>query len=174
MRRKFNPDMFEYIQSISKDKTTLEILDLVNFKFNENFTKKSMGQYLNRNKIEWKRNENKVRDMSKLEIGSEYTKPDGMVMIKVAKNKWMYKQRYIYEQYYNTKLKEDEYIIFLDNDRTNFNISNLYKANRRVAGSIGVNKLNRRNLANHNNENITKLLIAIKESMLIAEKLEGK
>ena len=48
-----------------------------------------------------------------------------MTQIKISKNKWEYKQRYLYEKYHNVKLKTDEQVIFLDQDRTNFDIDNL-------------------------------------------------
>lgn len=138
MRRLPNKEMLEYIKSIAKDKTTLEIALLVNQKFNETYTKESMGKYLNRNKIEWKKNISKVRDMGKdYPIGSEYIKDDGMVLVKVSRNKWKYKQRLIYEQYYNVELKEDEYVIFLDDDRTNYDISNLKVVDRKVSSYLG-------------------------------------
>lgn len=57
-------------------------------------------------------------------IGYESTRKDGMTKIKVGNKKWVYKQRYIWEQHYG-ELPEDCMIIFLDCDRSNYNIDNL-------------------------------------------------
>ena len=74
-------------------------------------------------------------------IGSEYTKPDGMVMVKVTKDKWVYKQRLIYEQYYGVHLPEDVYVIFLDQNRNNFDIANLKAVSRREASYMSNHNL---------------------------------
>lgn len=78
-----------------------------------------------------------------------------MVLVKIGKNKWTYKQRLIYENYYGVELAEDEYIIFLDNDRTNFDINNLQCVSRRVSSILSNQKL--RSV----NQDITKLGIEV-------------
>jgi hypothetical protein len=90
-------------------------------------TKEMLRQYLSKREIRYKGyNINKVKVMgNRIPIGTEYVKPDGMVLVKVRPNKWKYKQRYIYEQYYKVELPKDIMVIFLDGDRTNFNIDNL-------------------------------------------------
>ena len=79
----------------------------------------------------------KVRNMSSLPLGTERVKDRDRVYVKVAKNKWMYKQRYIYEQHYGVKLTPNDFIIFLDGDKTNFNIENLYKITRYEGAHLG-------------------------------------
>ena len=83
--------------------------------------------YLSNRQIRYKGyNPNKSQEMgNKIPIGTEYVKPDGMVLIKVKPNKWEYKQRYIYEQYHNVELPKNTMVVFLDGDRTNFDINNL-------------------------------------------------
>lgn len=144
MRRKFNPELKEYLQLFAKDYTVDGILPKVNKIFNENYTRLELQKYLVRNKIKYKyKNKNKSHKMGlDKPIGSEYTKPDGMVMIKVAPNKWEYKQRYIYEQYHGVKLKTTDYVIFLDGNINNFDIDNLEKVNYKEAGYIGAFKVN--------------------------------
>lgn len=144
MRRKFNPELKEYLQLFAKDYTVDGILPKVNKIFNENYTRVELQKYLWRNKIPYKyKNDKMVRNMSKdYPIGTEYTKPDGMVMIKVAPNKWEYKQRYIYEQYHKVKLKSTDYVIFLDGNKNNFDIDNLERVNYKEAGYIGAFKVN--------------------------------
>ena len=75
--------------------------------------------------------------MSNLPIGTERVKDRDRIYVKVAKNKWIYKQRYIYEQYHKVKLTSNDFIVFLDGDKTNFNIDNLYKITRYEAAHLG-------------------------------------
>ena len=67
-------------------------------------------------------------------VGTE-SNPDknGLVRIKVNEKQWVYKQRLIYEQYYNVKLPKDYVVVFLDNDKTNYSIDNLMAVPIKVA-----------------------------------------
>lgn len=172
MRRKINPALKEYLQLFAKDYTVEEILPKVNKIFNENYTKLELQKYLVRNKIEYKyKNKKMIRKMGlDKPIGSEYTKPDGMVMIKIAKNKWVYKQRYIYEKYYGVKVKDNEHIIFLDGNKNNFNINNLYKATNEECGYIGAFKIN--NKLDIKDKEVTKLLLLMYKTEVKAKKVE--
>ena len=167
MRRKINNELKEYLKVFASEYTIDELLPKINKIFNENYTKLELQKYLVRNKIKYKyKNKNKSHKMGlDKPIGSEYTKPDGMIMIKVAPNKWEYKQRYIYEKYYGIKVKDNEHIIFLDGNKNNFNIDNLYKATNEECGYIGAFKINN-NLIIKDKE-ITKIL-------LLMAKLEQK
>lgn len=65
------------------------------------------------------------------EVGSERVDTDGYVMVKVAEpNKWRLKQRLIYERETGEKLTANDVVMFLDGDKTNFDISNLVKMSR--------------------------------------------
>lgn len=65
------------------------------------------------------------------DIGSERITPEGYTEVKVAEpRKWMPKQRYIYEQYHGVKLNSNEVVIFLDGNKQNFDIDNLYMLKR--------------------------------------------
>lgn len=142
MRRTINNKLKEYLEVFASEYTIDELLPKVNKIFNENYNRLQLQKYLIRNKIDYKhKNKNMVRTPKNSKpIGTEYTKPDGMILVKVAKNKWVYKQRLIYENYYGVKLKEDEYVIFLDGNRNNFNIDNLKLLTRREASYLGVFK----------------------------------
>lgn len=61
-----------------------------------------------------------------LPVGSEWTDSnEGYKWIKVAEpNDWQLKHRYIYEQHYG-KIPKGYCVIFLDQDKTNFNLDNL-------------------------------------------------
>lgn len=142
MRRKINNKLKQYLLDLDSKYTVDELLPKVNKKFKENYTRLQLQQYLVRNRIPYKyANKKMIRNIgNRIAIGTEYTKPDGMILVKVDKNKWVYKQRYIYEQCHNIKLKEDECVIFLDGDRTNFNIDNLKLLTRQEASYLGVFK----------------------------------
>jgi hypothetical protein len=59
-------------------------------------------------------------------VGSERIDIGGFIEIKVANpNKWKKKHRVIYEDYHNVKLNHRDFVIFLDNDKRNFDIENL-------------------------------------------------
>ena len=62
-------------------------------------------------------------------IGTERLNADGYYQVKVSNDKWVLKQRFIYQQAYGD-LKDNEEIIFLDGDRSNFELSNLMKISK--------------------------------------------
>lgn len=68
-------------------------------------------------------------------IGSERLNVDGYWEIKVSEpNKWMLKQRFLWELYTGEKLKREDKIIFLDHNKNNVDINNLVKiANSQLA-----------------------------------------
>lgn len=59
------------------------------------------------------------------ELYSERTNKDGLIEIKVDTNKWISKHRYVWEQYNNRKVPKGKVVIFLDGNKTNFEIDNL-------------------------------------------------
>lgn len=64
-------------------------------------------------------------------VGSERINVDGYTEIKVAEpNKWRLKQRLVYEEYYGVTLTSNDVIIFLDGNKQNLDIKNLYKMTR--------------------------------------------
>ena len=142
MRRKFNVKMFNYLKKKGKKHTLKEWTHIINKKFDENFNLTDTQRYFTRHDISFRyENAKKSNNWNALPIGSERIKPDGMVQVKIAPRKWEYKQRLIYEQYYGVKLTSDDYIIFLDQDRTNFDISNLKRVTRRESAILSNQKL---------------------------------
>lgn len=64
-------------------------------------------------------------------VGSERIDKDGYTVVKVADpNVWVLKQRVVYEQKTGIKPKKNEVVIFLDGNRQNFDIDNLYLLTR--------------------------------------------
>ena len=73
-------------------------------------------------------------------VGSERTTVDGYREIKVSDpNKWELKHRYIYEQHFG-KIPKEDIVIFLDNDKTNFDINNLKCISRKEHLYMNENK----------------------------------
>ena len=100
----------------------------------------------------------------KVPIGSERVKSDGMIQVKVSPDKWEYKQRLIYSKYHNVKLTSDDFIIFLDQDRNNFDISNLKRVTRRESSIMANEKIfSHCSLATKTGIFVAKLIIKTKE-----------
>lgn len=167
MRRKFNQVLYNYLKENAEKYTIDELLPIINKKFKENYTRLSLQKYLVRNKIPYRyKNKNMSHNMSKLPIGTEWLRNDGMILVKVARNKWEYKQRLIYMRHYGVKLTEEDYIIFLDNDRTNFDINNLQRVSRNVSSILSNQQLK------SSNADITKLGIDIANLMIKTKQLQ--
>ena len=65
------------------------------------------------------------------EVGSERINVDGYTEVKVAEpNRWKLKHRMLYEHYTGEKLSSNDAVIFLDGNKQNFNIDNLFKLSR--------------------------------------------
>lgn len=142
MRRKYNVDLINFLKDNAKKYIIDDLLIMVNNNFNETYTRLQLQKLLIRNRIEYKyKNKNKIVNVKKCPVGTEYKKKDGMTLIKIDKNKWQYKQRYIYEQYYHVKLTSDDYIIFLDQNRENFDINNLKRISRRESSILSNQKM---------------------------------
>lgn len=166
MRNKYSSEFEKEMYEKAKENTLDNLLKIARSKYDYNINKNQLRQYLSKRQIKYKDyNETKASDMGKyIPIGTEYIKDDGMTLIKVKENKWQYKQRYIYEQYYNVKLSSDDYIIFLDQDRNNFNIDNLKRITRHESGILSNQKLFSKNKdVTETGIQVAKLMIKIKE-----------
>jgi len=76
------------------------------------------------------------------EIGSERINVDGYVEIKVDEpSKWMLKSRYLYEQHHNVKLTRNDVIVFLDGNKLNLDIDNLFLISRAALARFNQDKL---------------------------------
>lgn len=70
-------------------------------------------------------------------IGEESVTTNGYIKVKIAEpDVWEYKHRFMYEQYHNVKLKSDDLIIFVDNNKKNFDKDNLELINRSILSDI--------------------------------------
>lgn len=166
MRNKYSKEFENKMKKLAPNKTLDELLKIAINKYNYVITKKMLMSYLSKRNIKYKNyNSKMVRKMGdKIPIGTEYKKDDGMVLVKISSNKWKYKQRLIYERYHNVKLKEDDYIIFLDQNRNNFNINNLKLVTRHESAILSNQKLFSKNPeTTKTGIEIAKLIIKVKE-----------
>lgn len=145
MRNKYTNEFENKMKLLAPTHTLNELLKIAQKDYI--ITKTQLHQYLSKRNIIYKDyNEKKVRNMGgNVPIGTERIKPDGMIQVKVSPSKWEYKQRLIYSKYYNVKLTSDDYIIFLDQDRTNFDITNLKRISRRESSILSNQKMYSKN-----------------------------
>lgn len=167
MRNKYSKEFEEIMIDLAPTTTLDRLLWYAYSQFGYELSKNQLRQYLSKRNIKYKDfNDKKVRSMGKkVPIGTEYIKNDGMTLIKISENKWEYKQRYIYSQYYNIELTKDDYIIFLDQDRTNFDINNLVKISRHESAILSNQKIFSKNSEiTKTGIEVAKLMIKLKES----------
>lgn len=134
MRNKYTKEFEDFVRKNVTKYTKEEFRLLLEDKFNLKITSEALRRYLNKHHIEGKYTDYKksnVRDRDRCPVGAEQITKDG-VFIKVAQpDKWRRKSRVMYEKYHNCKLKDDEYIIFLNQDRNDFSEENLMKSSKR-------------------------------------------
>lgn len=122
-----------------------DILNEFNKEFSENITLKILQDTNTRFKLKLpysnRRIKNNYKNLQKPQkIGGEVIKHSSdRVYIKINKNEYTPKQRYLYEIYNGVKLKKDEFIIFLNGDKNDFSKENLVKVSRYVNTSMGRN-----------------------------------
>lgn len=127
----FTEEQKEYIKSHVIGRTSLELANLFNNKFNEQITVKKIQQYKKSHKlksgINTKFKKNQIPHNYK-PIGSEFINSNGYVLIKVKNpNSWQLKHRYIYEKY-KGKIPDGYSVIFADSNKRNFDLDNLILA----------------------------------------------
>lgn len=118
----------DYFKSIVKGHTTNEIIELYykkyNFKLNESQIKHLKRKYNLVSGINTKFKKGQQAHNHK-PIGYEFLRDDGYIEIKIAEpNSWQLKHNYIWEKNYG-KIPKGYSVIFLDQDKTNFNLDNL-------------------------------------------------
>lgn len=162
----WNNAAYMYLAKNAKDYTIKQLVCILKEKFNIEIKNKSLASYCKKQGIVYKfEKPNKSHSNKPTEIGTEIIKTDGnMIKVKVGPHKWVYKQRQIYENAYNVKLPDNVYVVFLDQNKRNFDIKNL-KAITRQQSAI----LSNDNLCSNNADNMkfailcTKLKCKIKE-----------
>ena len=134
-RHKWRDEEIQYLREIANGKLLDEIVCAFNCKFGCKFTPGQVRGALDRNGIKMGTKLSWIKD-----VGSESIGRHEYVEIKVSKNEWVLKHRYIYEQHFG-KIQGNNQIIFLDGDKTNFNIDNLKEVTREQMAVINKYKL---------------------------------
>lgn len=159
MRNKYDKKFENKMLKLAKNHSLDDLLTIAQKQYN--ITKDQLRQYLSKRKIRYKDyNSNRAHANNSLPIGTEYIKDDGMTLIKVSKDKWEYKQRFLYKKYHNCELTSNDYIIFLNQNRQDFSKDNLVKISR-IESSILSNQQ-----MFSTNKDLTKLGIATAKLML--------
>ena len=137
------------------EKYKKESFDWINFTndfnktFNKNISISRMKAYLYNDNINVGKSSKKP--VTTKEIGETIKSGDRQYIkinddLQCGKNNYQLKQRYLYEQYHNCKLKENEYIIFLDGNKENYDKDNLVKLTKKELCYFNMLKLENKEL----------------------------
>ena len=135
----YEKDLIDFIEKNRMKYYTVDLAKMIYQKFNKKITRKALTKYYYRHNLDFKKINKSYKCVISKPIGTE-SKPDknGFVRVKINEKQWVYKQRLIYEKHYKIKLPKDYVVVFLDNDKTNYNIDNLMavpiKVSLRTAG----------------------------------------
>ena len=142
MRNKYSKEFEKETKDKSSVLTQKQLRKYLEDKYNLTISKNAFSKYLYKHGIRCiDYNENKARKMDKKPIGYEYRKNDGMILVKVADNEWIYKQRLMYMKYHKCEITSDDYIIFLNQNRNDFSKDNLVKVSRRESSILSNQKM---------------------------------
>lgn len=129
----YSNDMYEFLFNNASSYTIKELVKMIKEKFNVDIENKKLAQYCIKMGIKYKYEKpNKSHSNIPTKIGTIINKTDGNYLkVKTNEHKWEYLQRKIYEDYYEIKLPDNVYVIFLDQNKRNFSIKNLKAITRR-------------------------------------------
>lgn len=154
MRNKYTKEFEDFVRKNVSKYTKEEFVLLLENKFNLKISVDILRRYLNKHHIKERYldyKEYNKRDVLKYPIGTEKMTSEG-IFVKVAQpDVWRRKARIMYEKYHNCKLKEDEYIVFLNQDKNDCSKDNLIKSSRKEIAYLNVCKTFSKN------PNLTKL-----------------
>ena len=143
MRNRYTKEFEDFVRNNVSKYTKVELILLLQGKFNITLSVDNLRRYLNRHHIQGKYTDyiqSNVRDVYKCPIGTEKKTKDG-TFIKVAQpDIWRRKSRVMYEKYNNCKLNDDEYIVFLNQNNNDFSKNNLVKSSRKEIAYLHNNK----------------------------------
>ena len=183
-RHKWTNTELNYLRELAKEgKYIFEIAELMTDKFNCEFRKSQIKSIMAKYKIT---NNMKSKNPKGIEtwnkglkmgnahihnlknIGYEYVNSEGVITMKVDNPvRWVHKHRYIYEQAFG-EIPKDKVLIFLDGNKQNLNLDNLYLISKRQLLSMNQNKLF------YNNAELTKVGSNIASLMLKINEVNKK
>ena len=174
-RYKWTDTELDYLRQIVKDRYIFEIAELMSIKFGYEFRKSQIKSIMAKHKITnnmknkvpkgtepWnkgiKLGNSHIHNLKN--VGDEYINSNGFTMIKLDNPiRWVHKHRYIYEQAFG-EIGKNNVIIFLDGDKTNLSLDNLYCITRKQ-----LMKMNQNNLF-YSDPELTKVGIEVAKLML--------
>lgn len=170
---KYNDEIYNFLLDNAQDYTIKQLVKLLKDNFNFDIEKKKLAQYCIKMGITYKYEHPKKSHSNKpTPVGVIVRKTDGdMLKVKVGEHKWEYLQRKIYEDYYNVKLPQDVYVVFLNQNKRDFNIENLKALSRRNCAIMST-----RDLFTHDKKatstgiTISNLMIKLKENDDVSSK----
>ena len=134
MKNKYTKEFEDFVRENISKYTKEDFMVLLENKFKIKVSYHALRAFLRRHKIECRYTnyeKNKIRARGRCPIGTERETNFG-VYVKVAEpNVWEKKTRVMYEKYHNCKLSDDDYILFLNQDRNDYSKENLYKSSNR-------------------------------------------
>lgn len=139
----YSEEIVEYIENNRMKLNTRQMCKSLAINFDKKITEKTLRKYYYRHNLDFKKQTTQRQNCTiKHPIGYE-SKPDknGFVRIKINEKQWVYKQRYIYEQHYG-KIPKGYKVVFLNGDRTDYDINNLAIAPYKDISYVYVNQLN--------------------------------
>ena len=134
MRNRYTKEFEDFVRNnISKYKRE-EFRLLLQKKYNISLSTDALRRYLTEHNIQARYidyQKNQVRYSRRIPVGTERVST-GITYIKTDQpNVWRRKSRVMYEKYHNCKLNDDEYILFLNQDRNDFSKENLIKSSNK-------------------------------------------
>ncbi len=144
MRNKYTKEFENFVRENVSKYTKKEFVLLLQDKFNLEISTDILRRYLNKHHIKERYldyKEHNKRNVLQYPIGTEKMTSEG-VFVKVAQpDIWKRKARIMYEKYHNCKLKDDEYIVFLNQDKSDFSKDNLKKISRKETAYLSNRKM---------------------------------
>lgn len=139
----YNDEMYNFLKYNSKDYTIKQLVVILKEQFNIDIEKKKLAQYCISKGFKYKfEHPKKSHSNIPTKIGTIVIKKDGEYLkIKTDNHKWEYLQRKVYQDYYGVKLPEDVYVIFLNQNRRDFDIKNLKAITRRSSAIMSKDEL---------------------------------
>ena len=154
-----NDNELKYLKDSVKGRTCQELADLMNKRFHTNrFKASSIKHYKRKHNlvsgVDSRFKKNQIPH-NKKETGYEFVdKKTGYTYIKTSNSGWMLKHRFIWERH-NGRVPDGYSVVFLDQDKNNFDIDNLCKVSRHQLLLLNQHKLI------YNNNELTKAGIEV-------------
>ncbi len=183
-RYKWTNTELDYLRELTKEgRYIFEIAELMTDKFNCEFRKGQIKSIMAKYKITnnmRSKNPKGVKPWNKgvkmgnshihntKNIGDEYINSEGYVMIKLDNPiRWVQKHRYIYEQAFG-EIPKDKVLIFLDGNKQNLDLDNLYLISKKQLIKMNQNKLF------YNNAELTRAGSELANLMLKINEVNGR